>query len=89
MEITTSNAKGNVCITEEAIASIEMPSVDGLATESYVDNAIANIEHPTVDLEPYAKKTDLPSLEGLATESYVDNKVSTSITAALTWEEFN
>jgi hypothetical protein len=44
----------------------------GLATEKYVDDAIAAI--PEVDLSDYAKKTDIPSTSGLATESYVDEK---------------
>lgn len=36
----------------------EIPSLDGYATESYVDNAIAAI--PALDLTDYAKKTDIP-----------------------------
>lgn len=44
----------------------------GLATEKYVDDAIAAI--PEVDLSDYAKKDDIPSTSGLATESYVDQK---------------
>ena len=45
----------------------------GLATETYVDEAIAAI--PEVDLSDYALKTDIPSTSGLATESYVDEKI--------------
>ena len=52
----------------------ELPSLEGFATENYVNNAIANI--PEVDLTPYAKREDIPSVEGLATEAYVDEAIS-------------
>ncbi len=37
----------------------EIPSLDGLASEEFVMDQIANIEFPEVDLEPFAKKEDL------------------------------
>lgn len=37
----------------------EIPSIKGLASEEYVDNAITNIEYPTVDLSNYALKSEL------------------------------
>ena len=50
----------------------------GYATESYVDNAVAAIEIPEIDLsnyytipesnEKYATKEEIPSTSGLATE---------------------
>ena len=46
---------------DDKIKAIEIPSVDGLVSKDYVDNAIANIEHPTVDLSEYAKKEDIPT----------------------------
>ena len=53
-------------------------AVTGLATEAYVDNAIANIDIPEsgdTDLSNYYTKEEtealIPSLEGLATEEYV------------------
>ena len=36
-----------------------IPSVEGLASEQYVDAAIANIEHPSVDLSGYALKSEV------------------------------
>lgn len=46
----------------------ELPSLTGLATEDFVNQQISKIEHPQVDLEPYALRTDL---NGLATEAFV------------------
>lgn len=63
-------------IDETFAKKSEIPSIEGLATETYVDNAIANIEHPTVDLSEYAKKEEIPSTEGLATEEFVTEKIS-------------
>ena len=48
----------------------------GYATEKYVDDAVASIEIPEVDLSEYAKKSELPSLEGYATEKYVDDAIA-------------
>lgn len=62
----------------EAIASIEfpepdlsgyalkseVPSVEGLASEQYVDECISAI--PAPDLGPYALRSEIPSLEGYA-----------------------
>lgn len=48
----------------------------GYATEKYVDDAIAAIEIPEVDLTDYAKKNEIPSTVGLATVKYVDEKFS-------------
>jgi hypothetical protein len=47
----------------------EIPSIAGLASENYVDNAIAGIKLP--DLAPYALKSEIPSIKGLASEEYV------------------
>lgn len=55
----------------------EHQSLEGYATEQYVDEAIAAIEIPEgMDLSEYAKKTDIPSLEGYASESFVINSIS-------------
>lgn len=62
----------------------EIPSVDGLASEDYVDTAIANLDvdvdltgYATKDdLDGYALKTEIPSTDGLATKEYVDSAVS-------------
>ena len=52
-----------------------IPSTAGLATEEYVNEAVAGIEIPEVDLSGYALKSEIPSTAGLATETYVNNKV--------------
>ena len=45
----------------------------GLATESYVDNAIEIAALNGVDLTEYAKKTDLPSTDDFATKEEVED----------------
>lgn len=37
----------------------DTPSLEGIATEDYVDNALKNIEYPTVDLTDYAFKSEV------------------------------
>ena len=49
----------------------EIPSLDGYATEEYVDNAISNIDIPTggnVDLSNYYNKVIYPTITGLVNE---------------------
>ena len=53
---------GNVVIDATGAMNVEVPSIDGLASESYVDDAIGAIE--------------IPSIEGLATEEYVDGAIA-------------
>ena len=48
--------------------------VSGLASESYVDDAVAAIPKP--DLSGYALKSEIPSTAGLATEQYVNEAVA-------------
>lgn len=66
---------------------------ENAATESYVDDAIANIEFPTTDLTDYATKEyvdnavdsiEIPEVDftGYATETYVDNKVADLVNSA-------
>lgn len=66
---------------------------ESAATESYVDDAIANIEFPTTDLTDYATKKyvddavdgiEIPDVDftGYATETYVDNKVADLVNSA-------
>ena len=66
----TTPVKGVDYFTEEDIASLNIPSIDGLATESFVNNAIANAqlgdgENGSIDLSTYA------------TISYVDGAIET------------
>ena len=69
--------------TESGITKEEMESaIEGLASEEFVENAIANIEIPSIDglatkeevMEAVAS-VEVPSIEGLASESYVDEAV--------------
>lgn len=66
---------------------------ESAATESYVDDAIANIEFPTTDLTDYATKEyvdnavdgiEIPEVnfDGYATETYVDSKVADLVNSA-------
>ena len=65
--------------TKEELNALNIPSVEGLASESYVDEKVAAIEIPSTD--GFATKEELnalniPSVEGLASESYVNAKVA-------------
>lgn len=44
----------------------EAADLTGYATEEYVNDAIANIEHPIPDLSDYATKDEIPNLDGYA-----------------------
>lgn len=66
---------------------------DSAATETYVDNAIANIDIPEVDFTGYATEAyvdnavgsiEIPEVDftGYATETYVDNKVADLVNSA-------
>jgi hypothetical protein len=73
------------------IDAIEIPSLDGYATEEYVDGAIDAIEFPETDLSEYAKaeyvdagdanlqtqidNIEIPSIDGLATEEWVTGEI--------------
>lgn len=50
----------------------EIPSIDGLATETFVN---VSIEAAQPDLTQYAKKSEIPSTTGLATEKYVEDQI--------------
>ncbi len=55
----------------------ELPSIEGLASESYVQEQIGQIEIPEApDLTPYALKSEIPNVVGLATEEYVRQKIA-------------
>ena len=57
----------------------EHQSLEGYATEDYVDSKIEEAQLNSgndIDLSEYAKKTDIPSLEGYATEDYVSTKIA-------------
>lgn len=52
----------------------EIPSTEGLASEQFVTDAIAQI--PAPDLSNYATKDMLPNVAGLASEKYVDDAIA-------------
>ncbi|MBP5371485.1 MAG: hypothetical protein J6Y55_06115 [Bacteroidales bacterium] len=65
--------------TKEELNALNIPSVEGLASESYVNEKVAAIEIPS--MEEFATKEELnalniPTVEGLASESYVNEKVA-------------
>lgn len=45
-------------------------------TDNAIEQAVGAIEHPTVDLSEYAKKSEIPSTTGLATEQYVQDEIA-------------
>jgi hypothetical protein len=65
------------------IEAIEVPSVEGLATEEFVAQAIEAIEHPQYDdaelreiITLKADKTEIPSVAGLASEEFVAQQIA-------------
>ena len=74
------NAINSIDLSAYALKT-EIPSLDGLATTEYVDNAIANVPSGgNVDLSNYYTKAEtnalIPSLEGYATEEYVSTAIN-------------
>ena len=71
---------GNADVDLSAYATKEeLPNVEGLASESYVNEKVAEIEIPSTD--GFATKDELnalniPSVDGLASENYVNEKVA-------------
>ena len=53
----------------------DIPSLEGLATETYVKEEIAKVD-VSEQLVDYALKSELPSIEGLVTETYVQEAVA-------------
>ena len=75
-----SNFSGNY---NDLINKPEIPSINDLATEQYVDDKIEGLDIPSIDglaTEAYVtdeiNKIDIPSLDGLATEDFVTDKIS-------------
>ena len=75
-------------VTAEITKAATSGKVDltGYATETYVDEKVAEIEIPSLDgyaktedipsLDGYAKTSDIPSLDGYATETFVCEKIA-------------
>lgn len=83
--------KSDIAVLQSAASGYalksEIPSIEGLATETYVDNAVNNVK---VDLSGYALKTDIPTNvseftndAGYATKAYVDNAIGSGGTIDL------
>lgn len=77
IQVPVESVNGKVGAVELTAADVKalpedtvIPSTVGLASEKYVDAAIA-----AIPLTDYAKKTDIPSTSGLATEDYVDEAI--------------
>jgi hypothetical protein len=74
------------------IQEIEIPSIEGLATETFVNEAIQNKTDKTyvdTELAKKANKTEIPNLTNYATKEYVDEKISDSASVWLgTQEEY-
>lgn len=62
--------------TEEQVNEVEskIPSLEGYATEEYVDSKVSEVENK------------IPSIEGLATETVVDEKIDNALTGYATEE---
>lgn len=60
---------------DKAIDAIPEVDLSSYATKQDLVDAIKKIDFPTVDLTPYALKTEIPSLAGFATEDYVNQKI--------------
>lgn len=62
----------------------EIPKIDGLATETFVNASIAAAQP---DLSAYAKKNEIPSTSGLATEKYVKQQIAADLSNYATKSE--
>lgn len=77
---------GDVILAAEDVGALPedtpIPSLDGYATEEYVDNAVEGLASETyVDTAVAAVEAEIPSLDGYATETYVDAAVATEALA--------
>ena len=60
----------------DAVAGVQVPSIEGLAKTTEVETKLADYAK-TTDIEAaYAKKTELPSIEGLAKTTEVEAKLA-------------
>ena len=75
--LNINNVKAQLNNLQSAVADINVPSVYGLASESYVNNA-------TLALQEALDAIEIPSLTGYATQSYVDQELAPLIQAEST-----
>lgn len=57
--------------------------LSGYATEDFVNEVIANIEHPVTDLSGYAKTEDIPDVSNFATKDEIPNLDGYAMTVEL------
>lgn len=72
-DVTTLATKQEVT---NAVAGIQVPSIEGLARTTEVEAKLVNYVKFTEAEATYAKKTEIPSIEGLAKTSEVDTKLA-------------
>lgn len=60
---------------DKAIEAIPEVDLSSYATKQDVVDAIKKIDFPTVDLTPYALKSEIPSLAGFATQDFVRQQI--------------
>lgn len=72
-DVTTLATKQEVT---NAVASIQVPSIEGLARTIEVEAKLVDYVKFTEAESTYAKKTEIPSIEGLAKTSEVDTKLA-------------
>lgn len=69
----------NAFVTQEdidkAIEAIPEVDLSSYATKKELQEAIKKIDFPTVDLTPYALKSEIPSLAGFATQDFVRQQI--------------
>lgn len=59
----------------KAIEAIPEVDLSSYATKEELQEAIKKIDFPTVDLTPYALKSEIPSLTGFATQDFVRQQI--------------
>lgn len=72
-DVTTLATKQEVT---NAVAGIQVPSIEGLARTTEVEAKLVDYVKFTEAEATYAKKTEIPSIEGLAKTSEVDTKLA-------------
>lgn len=60
---------------DKAIEAIPEVDLSSYATKKELQEAIKKIDFPTVDLTPYALKSEIPSLAGFATQDFVRQQI--------------
>lgn len=70
---------------DNAIANAEV-DLTGIATEQYVNDAVAGIIHPTVDLSPYALAADVEANKILTDAHIDDTDIHVTIDNKTAWD---